>query len=168
MKLKMGRILFLLLIMTLVFSKNIYANSSWVWLTTSPLTILPIAIIVTLFIEILGISKLNDIKRTKTIIFVVIIANIVSFIVPYIERANRFIPTTGGFSFTAAFNKGPYYIILIGYLLLTLIIEIPIVYLSLQKYVDEKLRLIITVITVNIITTAIVAILERIICVGQW
>lgn len=168
MKHKAIRVFTICLISTMLISKTAYANSSWIWLTTSPMGILPIAIIVTLLIEVFGISKVCNIRKVKKVILVVFLANIISFIYPYLERAYRFIPTSGGFSITAAFEKGPYYMVLSGYLLLTLIIEMPVVYSFLKKEVNSKKKLISMILTVNIITTILVAVFERIICIGQW
>lgn len=150
------------------FTITVNANSSWHWVTTSPKTILPIAIIITLLIETFGVLKMNCITNAKRVFLIICLANILSFVSPYIERAYRFIPTSGGFSISAAFNKGPYYIVLAGYLMLTLIIEIPVVYLLLKKYVKSKKRLISSILCTNIITTILVAIGERILCIGRW
>lgn len=147
---------------------TVYINSSWHWLTTSPMTILPFAIIITLLIEIISISKFNDINNIKKVSIVITLANLLSFLAPYLERAYRFIPTSGGYSLSGAFNKGPYYIILAGYLLLTILIELPTVFLFLQKTASNRKKLILTIICSNIITTGIVAILERLICIGRW
>lgn len=165
---KITKILISMIVITTIISDQVYANSSWHWVTTSPLTILPVAIIVTLLIEILGIKIFNTEFEIKKIVLVVTIANLVSFLAPYIERAYRFIPTTGGFSITSAFDKGPYYMILIGYLILTLIIEIPIVFILLKKESINRIRLILIIVIVNIITTGLVAVLERIACKGVW
>jgi hypothetical protein len=155
-------------IIAVLLPLNVYANSSWHWVTTSPKTILPIAIIITLLIEILGVAKLNNIIKIKKVFVTICFANILSFVVPYLERAYRFIPTSGGFSISAAFNKGPYYIVLTGYLLLTLIVEIPVVYLILNNLVKNRKRLIITIIGANVLTTILVSVCERFICIGQW
>lgn len=168
MKHKLLRVITYCILTTIFLSQYVYANSSWIWLTTSPKKILPIAIVVTLLIEVVGILKVCKISNVKRISCSVLLANIISFIVPYIHRAYRFIPTSGGFSLSSAFDKGPYYMILSGYLFLTLIIEIPVVYGFLRKEVNNKKKLIITILIVNIITTILVAVLERIICIGQW
>lgn len=144
------------------------ANSSWHWVTASPLKVLPFAILFTLIIEtsaIVMIGKVADIKKS----FIVVgLANLFSFLAPYIFRAYRFIPTSGGFDLLAAFNKGPYYIVLTGFLVLTLIVELPIVYLMLKKETNKKPSLAITILASNIITTLLVAVCERQICIGRW
>ena len=53
-------------------------------------------------------------------------------------------------------------------LLLTIIIEMPIVYNVLKSNVQSKRMLQITIIVSNIITTAGVAVIERLITEGHW
>ena len=148
----------------------IYANSSWHWVTRSPKKVLPIAVFLTLVLETIGIYTYNKIKDKGKVLFIVTIANIVSFILPYVERANRHMPTSGTWfwAWRSAFDSGPYYMVLFGYLFLTLIAEIPIVYYYLGKIVDNKKKLLNSIISVNIVTTLIVAVLERLLCRGQW
>ena len=156
------------LVAAMFFGMTAYANSSWHWVTVSPMAAFPVAVVLTLLIETAGISKFNHIRNTKKVFVIVAIANMASFAVPYLERAYRFIPTSGGYSITAAFDKGPYYMVLSGYLLLTLIIEMPIVFLLLRKGAANEKRLAVTILTVNVMTTAVVAVLERVICRGRW
>lgn len=158
--------LFILIIM--LDPITVYANSSWHWVTTSPMTVLPFAIIITLLIETISIAKFNNVRNIKKVFVIVSLANILSFLAPYAERAYRFILTTGGYSILSAFNKGPYYIVLIGYLFLTIIIELPTVFLFLKKEVSSRKKLILTIVISNITTTSIVAICERLFCIGKW
>jgi len=150
------------------FQSVSYANSSWHWITSSPLKVLPFAIVITLLIETIAVVKLGKVANSKKVFLIVSLANLLSFLAPYFERAYRFIPTSGGFSILAAFNKGPYYIVLVGYLLLTIIVELPIVYFLLRKNTKNRINLIVSILMSNIITTILVAVCERIICVGQW
>jgi hypothetical protein len=145
-----------------------YANSSWHWLTTSPITILPFAVISTLLVETILIVKFGKVKKQIKAFGIVTLANLISFLAPYVERAYRFIPTSGGFRLSAAFNKGPYYIVLAGYLFLTIIIELPVVFLWLKKDTESVKSLAMSILTANIITTLGVALIERIVCVGRW
>jgi hypothetical protein len=156
------------ILFVLMFATVSNANSSWHWVTVSPLKVLPFAVFFTLLIEtaaVVFVGKTVDIKKT---FIVVTLANIFSFLAPGFFRAYRFIPTSGAFSLYAAFNKGPYYIILTGYLVLTLLVELPVVYFSLRKEARNKWSFIISIITSNIITTVLVAICERQICIGRW
>ena len=138
----------------------IYANSSWHWLTRSPKKVLPIAVFFTLVLETIGIATYNKIKDRGKVLFIVTLA----------ERSKRHIPTSGTWfwAWRSAFDSGPYYMVLFGYLFLTLLAEIPIVYYYLCKKVDNKKRLLYSIISVNIVTTLIVAVLERLLCRGQW
>ena len=144
------------------------ANSSWHWVTVSPMKILPVAIISTLSIESLSIGKSSGISNNKKTFMVVSLANLFSFLAPYLFRAYSFIPTSGRFSLSAAFNKGPFYIVLTGYLVLTLVVELPIVYILLKKEARNKLKLFVSILASNIITTLLVAFFERLICKGLW
>jgi hypothetical protein len=144
-----------------------YANSSWHWITVSPMKILPFVIILTLIVEIASVYLVGKVKNFRRIFYVVALANLFSYLAPYIERAYRFIPT-GGFSISSAFNKGPFYIVRLGYLILTIVIELPIAYWLLRKQTDNQKMLAISIIGSNILTTVAVAIVERIVCIGQW
>ncbi len=151
-----------------LFPAASYANSSWHWVTTSPMTVFPFAVILTLLIETFAMVKYGKVSNTKKSILVVGLANLLSFLAPYLERAYRFIPTSGGFSIFAAFNKGPYYMVLSGFLLLTVVIEFPLVYFLLKDHTTSKKSLFVSVLLSNIATTVIVAGLERLICIGRW
>ena len=155
-------------ILSICMPVTVYANSSWHWITTSPMKVLAYVIILTLFIEIAFVFAMGKIKSFKRVFYVISLANLFSYLAPYIERAYRFIPTSGGFSISAAFNKGPYYMILSGYLLLTIIIELPITFFLLRKHAKSKKMLAVSILSANIITTIAVAIIERVVCVGQW
>ena len=54
------------------------------------------------------------------------------------------------------------------YLVMTITIELPVVYFLLRKNVENKKRLLATIIITNTVTTSMVAIIERIVCVGKW
>ena len=149
-------------------TSRVSANSSWHWLTVSPMTVLPFAVIFTLLIETVSVVKFGRVANAKKAFWMVGLANLLSFIAPYLERAYRFIPTSGGFSISAAFNKGPYYMILFGYLALTVIVELPVVYLMLRKESLNKKNLLLSILLSNIVTTLLVAVIERVLCTGRW
>ena len=146
----------------------VYANSSWQWLTISPLKVLPWAILLTLSIETIVIVKFGRVSNVKKVLGVICLANLISFLAPYLLRAYSHIPTSGGYALLSAFEKGPYYIVLSGYLLLTIVVELPIVYRFLKGITINRNHLIISILSANIVTTLLVAIIERILCVGQW
>lgn len=143
------------------------ANSSWMWLTTSPLPVFPLAVLVTLLVETVLIKRASGAKMGK-VLLTVSLANLFSFIVPYLLRAYQMIPTQGRFSVLAAFERGPFYIVATGYLVLTLVLELPVVYLLLARDSAKKARLALTIIGVNILTTGLVALAERLICSGRY
>lgn len=151
-----------------LFPKAVFANSSWNWVTTSPLTLLPLAVIFTLLIETVSVVRFGRVNKAVKAFCIIGLANLLSFLAPGLERAYRFIPTTGKVSLSAAFGKGPYYMVFSGYLLLTVIIELPIVYFLLRNNTSDKKRLAVSIILSNVATTVIVAVLERLICVGRW
>lgn len=147
------------------------ANSSWHWVTTSPMKALPLAVILTLAIEILGVINFGKISNGLRAFIVVSFANIVSFIVPYIYssfRLSRFYGSDWIYAWERSFNNGPNYIIRLAYLILTLCIEIPLVYFLLKDFCKNKKLFIFTIVIANVITTIVVAVLERIMCQGQW
>ncbi len=145
-----------------------YANSSWHWVTVSPMTVFPLAVILTLLIETYSVTKFGKVDNHKRALIVIGFANLLSFLAPYLERANRFTAVTGGFSLSAAFNKGPYYIVFSGSLLLTVIVELPVVFFLLRKNTMNRRNLILSIILSNIVTTSLVAVMERLICIGRW
>jgi len=175
MKHKALPVLFFSAVLFSLFLIPAYANSSWHWLTTSPLPVLPYAAAGTILIEFLGIARFGGIKkpykslRVTFAFFAVCAANLLSFIVPYL-----FLMTAdagggrGVYTFEEVFYGGPFYMIGLFYLLLTLFIEIPVICLLLMFNVESKKRLLLTALAVNVITTVMVAVIERIICRGSW
>lgn len=153
-------------------SLTVYANSSWHWFTRDPLPILPWAIVGTFIIEIFIICRINHIIKVLKAVAVIISGNVISFLTPYIfvgitpdifeENANFFARIENMAS------KLPFYIVNIAFLALTLIIEVPIVYLGLKNNAKDKKRLLFSIIIANIITTIIVALIERILYKGSW
>ena len=166
-------ILLTMFICIILFSNIAYANSSWRWLTSSPKKLLPIAVISTLIVEFMGVLFLGKVKGNINpikVLGIVALANIVSFIFPYLLRAYMFRATAGTFAYAweDAFEAGPFYIVLFGYLILTILLELPLVYSYLKRYTSNKKALFKSVIGLNLITTIIVAVLERILYYGQW
>ena len=159
-----------ILVGILLIPNIVQANSSWSWLNNSrPIYLLPFAIVATLLIEIIMITKLNKIKEITKSIVVIGGANIISFVVPYLIIL--LMPDIGYTSkefFIAMMEKGPSYIVGLEYLFFTLIIEVPIVYNFFKKNCENKIKLLTVIVMANVITTVLVAVLERIICVGHW
>lgn len=166
---RFNNIVLFIVIMILFLSSEAYANSSWHWVTTSPMKILPFAVISTLLIETVSVVRFGNVANTRKALKIVSLANVISFIAPYAERAYRFSAVSRGISLLfAVFDKGPYYMILSGYLLLTVVVELPVVYYFLSKETVNKKRLTQAIVLSNVITTLSIAVLERIICKGRW
>lgn len=152
----------------LTFLTTAYANSSWIWLTDNPLTILPYAIIFTLIVEIMAVIKVGKVKNYKRACLIILIANLSSFILPYVFLAFEFLPFSDTLSISYSVSSGPYYIVLTGYLMMTLLIELPVTYFLLEKSSLNKKSLIFSIIFSNVFTTLVVGIIERMVCIGHW
>ena len=119
-----------------LFSATVYANSSWHWLTKSPFDILPYVVILTLLIEYVIIKWVNSITCSFRLFIIVCLANMASFLLPY---AVWFIPDDSRiYTFEMAIRSIPIYTVGGFYLFLTLIAEIPIVYVGIKKFVTDK------------------------------
>ena len=104
-----------------------YANSSWHWVSqTRPYDVLPIAIIVTLFVEFVGTIRFAGTNKLKSIL-VILIGNLASFLTPYLFALNSW------YGFENTLNHTPFYNIGIGYFIITLMVEFPIVYFGLHN-----------------------------------
>lgn len=163
----------LVLVLFIIHPLPAYANSSWHWFTKQPLTILPIVVVSTLFLEVSMICFSNHLKPRFVLIGIIVLANLFSFLFPvaalgifsdtwmldyytFFERINYYI------------KHLPVYMVNIGFLFLTLIVEVPIVYLVLKKYVSDKKWLFCSTLVVNCMTTIIIAVIERILFKGSW
>ena len=65
-------------------------------------------------------------------------------------------------------DASPVFTISLFYLMLTLLIETPIVYFCLRKKAKSTRKLIKSILIANGITTAIAFIIEHILCRGSW
>ena len=159
------RIIVLSSLMLLVLSQFVFADSSWCWLTdTRPFDILPPVALATIVIEVLAIWLIPNTGKFMKTAVAVILANAASFLLPYsVLVFNQVYP-----KFEDALNAGPNYIVGFGFVMLTLLIEIPIVYNLLKKHVDSKKKLLWSIIGSNIVTTAMVAVIERMVTNGYW
>ena len=159
----------LMALLLAVFTFNVSANSSWVWISeTRPYDILPFVIIVTLLIETFAVNIGAKIDNWYKTFFAVLVGNIISFVVPYIGYSNTTPYADAGYTLSEIINRGPYYTVGTAFLLLTLIIELPVVYFLLKKDADNKKKLAVCIVAANVITTAFVALIERILCYGHW
>lgn len=162
--------LFLSLILSFGFSFFAYANSSWVWITeTRPYDVLPFVIVATLIIETLVIDSAAKIEKLFKTFFCVLVGNILSFVAPYFIYANFTTPySDAGYGIEYILDRGPFYTVGTVFLALTILIELPFIYQFLKKDTENKKKLCLVIITVNIATTALVALIERLFCQGHW
>ena len=141
-----------------------YANSSWHWVSDRrPYDVLPFVIIITLLIETFFVVHFAKVKNLLKAFLVVLISNILSFIFPYFTYAFDEI-----YTFEQMMEQTPSYTIGLAYLLITLIIEFPLVYGFLFKDAPNEKSLISSIIVSNIITTILVFVIERILSPGCW
>ena len=152
-------------LMLLILPQAVFADSSWCWLTdTRPFDILPPVALATIVIEVLAIWLIPHTGKFIKTAVAVILANAASFLLPYsVLVFNQVYP-----KFEDALNAGPNYIVGFGFVMLTLLIEIPIVYNLLKKHVDNKKKLLWSIVGSNIVTTAMVAVIERMVTNGYW
>lgn len=152
----------------LLIPMNVRANSSWHWISERrPYDLLPIVIVVTLLVEIIGINFVAGIRNLMKVSGVVISANLFSFAFPYLcEWFNC--ACDGIYEFPDSLEAGPFYTVGSLFLFATLVIEVPIVYKSFRKEVSRRRLLLVTAIVVNVITTLFAAIVERMLCYGMW
>jgi len=156
----------IVLLLAILFPMTVFANSSWHWITeTRPADILPFVIAGTLLIETIAIRFIPKVKNISKIFVVVSVANLVSFLMPYIWA--MFDPDEI-YTMYQMLERTPFYTVGFVFLFMTIVSELPIVYFSLRKETENKDFLLITIIGINILTTIIVAIVERTLCYGQW
>ena len=154
---------------TSAFTLLASANSSWVWISeTRPYDILPFVIIGTLLIETVAVNLVSKVGNWYKTFFAVLVGNVISFVVPYIGYSNTTPYADAGYTLSEIINHGPYYTVGTAFLLLTLIIELPVVYFLLKKDADNKKKLALCIVLANVVTTVLVAAVERTLCYGRW
>lgn len=158
----------LALIMCFGFSVTALANSSWVWISESrPYDVLPIVAVITLVAETYAIAFFGKIESKSTVFLPVLIGNILSFITPYLFYSQT-TPYAGAFSLGYILERGPFYTVGTHFLVMTLIAELPVVFLCLRKKAENSKALAIGIVAVNILTTLLTAFAERLLCQGHW
>ncbi len=155
------------LILLQLFNLTTFANSSWVWISeTRPYDVLPWVAIGTLIIETISLIVFAKIKNGFKVFTFVTIANAISFAAPYL--VNLMLYSNQMFPFDKYLEHWPSYTVGVLFCIVTILIELPIVYFSLKKETISNKKFIITIIISNVVTTILVAITERIFCVGRW
>lgn len=150
-----------------LFNLTAFANSSWVWISeTRPYDVLPWVAIGTLIIETISLIVFAKVKNGFKVFTFVTIANAISFATPYL--VNLMLYSDQMFPFDKYLEHWPSYTVGVLFCIVTILIELPVVYFSLRKNAVSGKKFIITIIVSNIVTTILVAIIERIFCVGRW
>ncbi|MBQ9860021.1 MAG: hypothetical protein IJO76_05035 [Clostridia bacterium] len=145
---------------------SVSANSSWRWISeTRPYDVLPFVVVLTLVVEIGGLCALNQIGQIHKCGFYVILGNLLSFAAPYILL--RLFPAPP-YEFAQTLEHTPFYTVGAAYLVLTVLIEVPVVYTALRKTVGSRKQLLVTLLCLNVITTVLTAVAERVFCQGTW
>jgi hypothetical protein len=175
MKTNKKQVILFIVLFLLCSMVPISANSSWHWLTDTPLTMLPIAVVLTLLTEAVIICRVNYLKVMESIwaFIVITFANVVSFFAPYAFWASfpELIPVEAGSFFevlNAYVSKAPVYTVGLGFLLLTLLVELPIVYFALRWRVKDKKLLLYSILAANTLTTILVSLIEHTLFYGSW
>ena len=166
-KTNLKRLILLIAIFTTLIPQTVHADSSWIWLTRyRPWDVLPPVALATIVIEVLAIWLIPHSDNFLKTALTVIIANVVSFMVPYLVILKI---GFGTYSTIDEFmDSYPIYIVGIGYCISTLVFEMPIIYALLCEQVKSRKKLHWTIVVANITTTAMVAVIERMITHGEW
>ncbi len=165
MKKRITRVIVITCFVLLIIPQAVFADSSWCWLTdTRPFDILPPVALATIVIEVLAIWLIPHTGKLMRTAVAVILANAASFLLPYALLLNDPVYP----KFDDMLNAGPNYIVGAGFVILTLVLEIPIVYNLLKKHVDSKKKLLWAIVGSNTVTTAMVAVIERMVTDGYW
>ena len=153
-------------IITLAVSKTVFANSSWMWLTdTRPFDVLPPVAMATIVVEVLAIWLISDTGRLLKTTAVVAAANAFSFLFPFFILLVTD-PWYG--TFQQKLDAGPTYILNGIFLLLTITMELPVVYCLLRNDAKSRKKLIVTIIAANAATTIMVAFAEHLMMTGYY
>ena len=154
-------------LLVFAFSFTAFANSSWAWISeTRPYDVLPFVAIATLAIETAALNLVLKIGNWHKVFSGVLIGNLISFAVPYIGYSN----TTPYYDMPLSYilERGPFYTVGAAFLFLTVAVELPFMYFWLKKSVKSKKLLVLVTVVANVVTTAMVAVAERVLCEGRW
>ncbi len=144
-----------------------HANSSWIWISrTRPVDVLPWVAIATVLFEWLLLVRFAGLRRRGKALGVVALANLASFAVPY--AVHYLCCGIDGLDFSRFLDHWPIYTIGIAFVIATIAIELPVVYAGLKRDAPDRKRFVCVVIVANVLTTALVAVAERLFCRGHW
>lgn len=150
-----------------------WANSSWVWAAkTRPYDVLPYVIVLTLGIETAALVWLAKIPRIAKVFCLVALANLLSFLAPYAIAWLRYRMDPPNIriypSFLEELEHGPVYTVGLVYALVTLVVELPLLYARLKKDAGDRKRLLWVLVGANLLTTALTYGIEILFCPGSW
>ena len=120
---------------------------------------------VTLAAETFAVDHFGRVKRFPKTVWVIILANLLSFSAPYLLT---YLANAPIYTFAQAVEHLPLFTVGFWYLLLTLGVEGPVVYFCLRRDVREQERLLAVIGLSNLVTTLFVALAERCLCHGSW
>ena len=162
-------LLFTIVFLFLSVPFYVSANSSWCWISeTRPYDILPWVALATILIETWMIIRYGKTDEVIHVIAVVILVNFISFVFPYIiYYASRSMMVVDK-DFRSMLEHWPAYTVGGWFLVLTIVLEVPILYFDLKEKVANKKSLLKILIIANVLTTLMVAVVERIACRGRW
>ena len=142
------------------------ANSSWHWISDArPYDVLPFVAIITIAIETAALWWTLGKQQLTKIAIVVVIANLMSFAAPYLFD---YLDEMRFWSMRELMEKFPSYTMRSAYFWMTLLVELPVVFLTLRKHAEKKWRFLLTILAANTVTTLLTAAAERLFCYGQW
>lgn len=141
------------------------ANSSWVWISqTRPYDVLPWVALVTIIIETICLKRVLREERWKKVFAVTLVANLLSFAAPYVLYSFDPVFVWSGRDWSGVHL----YTVGAVYLLITIAVEMPVVYGCLKKTAQNRKYLMGIIVGSNVATTIITAVAERILCWGKW
>ena len=153
--------------LTFLWANTAFANSSWIWITkTRPVDVFPWAAAATVLCEWLLLLRFARVTRHAKALGIVAAANLASFAVPY--ALSLFAFGIDGLAFSEYLDHWPSYTVGAAFAAATLVIELPAVYFSLRADAPDRKRLVWTTIASNVLTTAFIAAVERLLCRGRW
>lgn len=112
-----------------------------------------------LVIEVIMIMLLTDVKRIVNVSFAVLVANVASFVLPRIALGLL----KYDFFYQGMITQGlisSNIIAGVAYLVVSLIIELPILYFMLRVFTPKKVRLMVVAAAANVVTTVAFTVVE--------
>lgn len=156
---------FVLSTLTFLFAFSASANSIWTkrMENYSYMEHFPYIIIGTLIIEALAILAVTKMKKPLKVIGAVVLANATSFLIPE-TIINVMIYNGNRFEIFMLFNT--YWFLNVIFIIITIAIELPIIWAVLRKDVKKVKVLLLMTVAVNVFTTVVTALID--IQINNW